>query len=218
MLFCYWEVRYLGDIRACYKHTKIGWCQERGLDSNYCFFKSWTDLTFILICKFISNLESCNGMLYCHKCQKYQCASVLIMFHWLLAVVPTIPTWQVVLLVIRWKVCSCQRFIWPFRLAGRLLLEILAVLMIQWEHVVSAGTAQHQRLSDDTNHHVCYRDGCCCRCKGKPILQEKLVQLKVYLMPVFLILSLEVSIFSMWLRCNLANYEIVFWFFFLFFS
>lgn len=42
--------------------------------------------------------------------------------------------------------------------------------------------------------------------------KKKIAQFLVYLMPIFLILRLEVPIFSMWLRCNLANYEMVFFF------
>lgn len=87
------------------------------------------------------------------------------------------PTWQVVLLMISWKVCSCgaaayyaRLILLGFETGWEILLKIIAVLMIQWE------CRSSQQLLDSNknwmiNCNLCYCNGFCCQCKEKPNLK-----------------------------------------------
>lgn len=100
----------------------------------------------------------------------------------------------------------CQRLILlGFETGWEIWLEIIAVLMIQWECRLS------QKLLDSNkklsiNCNLCYCDGFCCQCKEKPTLKEKHIQLPLVLMSSFLILMVDTLVFSIRLRCKTPNY------------
>lgn len=62
---------------------------------------------------YIVLLSGLIAKIFCSSKQKFVSGSVLMIFYWLTAVVPVNPTWQIVFLMISWKLCSCQIFVIP---------------------------------------------------------------------------------------------------------
>lgn len=96
----------------------------------------------------------------------------------------------------------CQRLtLLDLETGWEILLEIIAVLMIQWECRLS-----QQQLDSHKNWmikcNLCYCDGFCCQCKEKPNLKEKHIQLQLFLMSSFLIPMVDMLVFSVQLSAR----------------